>query len=160
MRARLTNLPRPSDWAVARQRARPHSETWPERRRHVVKRAAAITAAVHPRALDAQPVAARRAFRIQTLHRPTGQILHFRWPRKNHSPDGVRESRRRRSSPYGPSNWRDCGAEALGSQEKYTQLVVVGFQICGKCQIRTDLACQRRCLFNESLAGTGEACLR
>jgi hypothetical protein len=99
-----------------------------------MKRVAAIAAAVDPRALDAEPVAARRAFRIQTLHRPTGQILHFRWPRKYYSPGCGREKQAppKRHDCQSAKNWRDCGSGALGSQEKLTQLVVVGFQICGK----------------------------
>ncbi|MGC1945755.1 MAG: hypothetical protein WA664_18555, partial [Candidatus Acidiferrales bacterium] len=57
------------------------------------KRAAAIAAMILRRGLDAQPVAARGTFWIQTLHRPTGQILHFRLPHKNHSPGGGRGKR-------------------------------------------------------------------
>ena len=41
-----------------------------------MQRSAAIAAKVVRRVLHAQPVPARGAFGIQTLHRPTGQILH------------------------------------------------------------------------------------
>jgi len=41
-----------------------------------MKRPAAIAATLLRRALNPQPMAARAALRIQTLHRPTGQILH------------------------------------------------------------------------------------
>jgi hypothetical protein len=76
-------LPPAADWAIARQRAWSHPEAWRERRRDVVKRAAAIAAMVERRTLDAQPVTASRTLRIQTLHRPAWQILHIRLPRKN-----------------------------------------------------------------------------
>ena len=62
--------------AIAREGARPHSESRRERRRHVVKRSAAIAADFLWRILHAQPVSARGTFRSQTLHRPSGQILH------------------------------------------------------------------------------------
>jgi hypothetical protein len=70
------NLPRASHRSMARQRARAHPEAWRKWRRHVVKRSATIAATILRRAFHAQPVAARRTIRIQTLHRPTGQILH------------------------------------------------------------------------------------
>lgn len=41
-----------------------------------MKRSAAIVATLLRRALNPQPMSARAALRIQTLHRPTGQILH------------------------------------------------------------------------------------
>ena len=53
------------------------SEARPERRRHVVKRRAAVAAYILWRALHAQPVTPRGALRIQTLYRPTGKILHL-----------------------------------------------------------------------------------
>ena len=70
-------LARAADWAVAGQGARAHAEARGEGRRHVVKRAAAIAAMIDGSAFDAEPVAARGTFGIQTLHRPTRQILHF-----------------------------------------------------------------------------------
>jgi hypothetical protein len=127
------NLTRASDRAMARQWTRPHSEARRKRRRHVVKRSAAITATILWRAFDAQPVAARRTIRIQTLHRPTGQILH------SFASQNPRSRRRKgeRLPPKRPDlqkrqSWRDCALGALVSQEESIQLVVVLLQTCGK----------------------------
>jgi hypothetical protein len=68
---------RASGRAIARERPGPHPEARPERRRHVVKRRAAVAAYILWRALHAQPVTPRGALRIQTLYRPTGKILHL-----------------------------------------------------------------------------------
>jgi len=62
--------------AIARQRTRAHAKARRERWRHVVERGAAIAANLLRRILHAEPVAARGTFRSQTLHRPSGQILH------------------------------------------------------------------------------------
>jgi len=62
--------------AIARQGARAHAKTRRERRRHVVERRAAVAAHLLWRVLDAEPVAARGTLGSQTLHRPSGQILH------------------------------------------------------------------------------------
>jgi hypothetical protein len=85
------DLPGASDWAMARQRTRPHPEARRQGRRYVVKRSAAIAAMILRRALHAQPVAARRTTRIQTLHRPTGQILHS-FASQTHGPGDGRKS--------------------------------------------------------------------
>jgi hypothetical protein len=74
--ATVPNLARASDWPTAAQRTRPHPEARSQGRRYVVKRSAAIAATILRRAFHAQPVATRRTTRIQTLHGPTGQILH------------------------------------------------------------------------------------
>jgi hypothetical protein len=66
----------PSHRAISGKRPRPHSEARPERGRHVVERRAAHTADLERRRLHPKPVAARGTFRIQTLNRPAGQILH------------------------------------------------------------------------------------
>jgi len=88
---RQLNLARASDWPTARQRTRPHPEARRQGRRYVVKRSAAIAAVILRRALHAQPVAARRTTRIQTLHGPTGQILHS-FASQTHGPGDGRES--------------------------------------------------------------------
>jgi hypothetical protein len=85
------NLARATDWPTAAQRTRPHSEARRQGRRYVVKRSAAIAATILRRACHAQPVAARRTTRIQTLHRPTGQILHS-FASQTHGSGGGRES--------------------------------------------------------------------
>jgi hypothetical protein len=95
---RQLNLARASDWPTARQRTRPHPEARRQGRRYVVKGSAAIAAMILRRALHAQPVAARRTTRIQTLHRPTGQILHS-FASQNHGPGDGRKSECRRSAP-------------------------------------------------------------
>jgi hypothetical protein len=100
------NLARPSDWAMARQRTRPHPEPRRKWRRHVVKRSATIAAMILRRALDAQPVATRRTIRIQTLHRPTGQILHS-FASQTHGP------RRRREEQLPPRAPRTAKAPKL-----------------------------------------------
>jgi hypothetical protein len=92
------NLARASDWPAAGQRTRPHPEARRKGRRHVVKRSAAIAAPILRRALHAQPVAARRTTRVQTLHRPTGQILHS-FASQNPRPRRRKEKRCRRSAP-------------------------------------------------------------
>jgi len=136
-RAKLAKLPRAADRAIARQRARTHAEARRQRRRHVVQRSAAIAAMVQPGALDSEPVPARRALRIQTLHRPTGQILHFRWPRKNHSSGSGREnSAAERPVLLKRQDCGDCEPEALVSQGKCIQLVGVGFQVVKKPNAR------------------------
>src|SRR6266849_8362442 len=62
--------------AVGAQRARVQTQTRAERRRDVVQRSAAIAAAVRTADVDAQPMSAGLAFRIDALHGPSGQILH------------------------------------------------------------------------------------
>jgi hypothetical protein len=62
--------------AIARQRTRAHAKARRERWRHVVERGAAVAADFLRRILHAEPVTARRTFRSQTLHCPSGQILH------------------------------------------------------------------------------------
>jgi len=91
-------LARTSDWPTTRQRTRPHSEARRQRRRYVVKRSAAVAATILRRAFHAQPMAARRTIRIQTLHRPTGQILHS-FASQNPRPRRRKEKRCRRSAP-------------------------------------------------------------
>ncbi len=90
-RSELPNLARASDWPTAAQRTRPHPEARRKRRRYVVKRSAAIAATILRRAFHAQPVAARRTTRIQTLHGPTGQILHS-FASQTHGPGDGRKS--------------------------------------------------------------------
>jgi len=130
---RQLNLARASDWPTARQRTRPHPEARRQGRRYVVKGSAAIAAMILRRALHAQPVAARRTTRIQTLHRPTGQILH------SFASQNPRSRRRKgeRLPPKRPDlqkrqSWRDCALGALVSQGESIQLVVVLLQTCGK----------------------------
>ena len=97
-----------------------------------MKRSAAIAATILRRAFHAQPVAARRTTRIQTLHRPTGQILHS-FASQNHGPDDGRKSvPPKRPDFKNAKNWRDCAPGALVSQDKSIQLVVVLLQSCGK----------------------------
>ena len=62
---------------VTTQRARTHPQARGQRRRYVVQRRAAVAANFHSGRARAQPVASRRAFRIDALHSPTGQVLHF-----------------------------------------------------------------------------------
>jgi hypothetical protein len=95
---RRLNLARASDWPTAAQRTRPHSEARRQGRRHVMKRPAAIAATILRLACHAQPVAARRTTRIQTLHRPTGQILHS-FASQNPRPRRRKGKRYRRSAP-------------------------------------------------------------
>jgi hypothetical protein len=109
------DLPRASDRAIARQRTRPHPEARRKRRRHVVKRSAAIAATILRRAFDAEPVAARRTIRIQTLHRPTGQILHS-FASQTHGLGGGRESDCRQSAPTAKAP-KLAGLCACGSSE-------------------------------------------
>jgi hypothetical protein len=85
------NLARASDGPTAAQRTRPHPEARRQGRRHIVKGSAAIAATILRRAFHAQPVAARRTTRIQTLHGPTGQILHS-FASQTHGPGGGRGS--------------------------------------------------------------------
>jgi len=131
--SRRLNLARASDWPTTGQRTRPHPEARRQRRRYVVKRSAAVAAMILRRALHAQPVAARRTTRIQTLHRPTGQILHS-FASQNHGPGDGRKSECRRSAPTAktPRTGGDCAPEALVSQGKSIQLVVVLLPSCGK----------------------------
>jgi hypothetical protein len=96
--SRRLNLARASDWPTTGQRTRPHPEAWRQGRRYVVKRSAAVAAMILRRALHAQPVAARRTTRIQTLHRPTGQILHS-FASQNHGPGDGRKSDAAESAP-------------------------------------------------------------
>ena len=127
------DLPGASDWAMARQRTRPHPEARRQWRRHVVKWSAAIAATILRRAFHAQPVAARRTTRIQTLHRPTGQILHS-FASQNPRPRRRREERLppRRPVLQKRQNWRDCAPARLVSQGESIQLVVVVLRRCGK----------------------------
>jgi hypothetical protein len=80
-RAQPGKLPRAPRGATRRtvtsQRARTHPQARGQRRRYVVQRRTAIAAEFSSGIHRAQPVASRRAFRINTLHSPTGQILHF-----------------------------------------------------------------------------------
>ena len=56
----------------------------------------------------------------------------------NPRPRRRKGKRSRRSAPYykNAKNWRDCAPEALVSQGKSIQLVVVLLQGCGKCRTR------------------------
>jgi hypothetical protein len=103
--------------AIARQRSRPHAKSRRERRRHVVKRGAAIAADFLRRVLHAKPVAARGTFRSQTLHRPTGQILH---PVASQSAEFLEVEN-------APSNRPDCAPESLVCQAK--KLLLVGVSL-------------------------------
>ena len=85
------NLARATDWPTAAQRTRPHPEARRQGRRHIVKSPAAIAATILRRAFHAQPMASRRTTRIQTLHRPTGQILHS-FASQTHGSGGGRKS--------------------------------------------------------------------
>jgi len=112
---------RATDRPVARQSARPHPKARRKRRRHVVKRSAAVAAALLRLALDAQPMPARRTLRIQTLNRPTRQILH-QLPRKS-QPGGGGNCKCRRGSPYykNPSKLRGlCAGVSCESRKIYT----------------------------------------
>ena len=61
---------------VTAQRARTHPQARGQRRRYVVQRRATIAAKFSTGINRAQPVASRRAFRIDALHSPAWQILH------------------------------------------------------------------------------------
>lgn len=78
--ARFERLPRASGgtsrWTVTAQRAGTHPQARRERRRNIMKRRAAVAAELPIGGAHAQPVAARRALRIDALHSPTWQILH------------------------------------------------------------------------------------
>jgi len=89
--SRRLNLARASDWPTTGQRTRPHPEARRQGRRHIVKSPAAIAATILRRAFHAQPMASRRTTRIQTLHGPTGQILHS-FASQTHGSGGGRES--------------------------------------------------------------------
>src|SRR5260370_32083710 len=91
--------------AVGAQRARVQTETRAERRRDIVQRSAAIAAAVRTADVDAQPMSAGLAFRIDALHGPSGQILHVSPSRQSGQ-----------VSPCGRKSWRDCASEGLVCQ--------------------------------------------
>ena len=80
-KARRRRLPRASRGTprrtVTAQRARTHPHAWGQRRRYVVQRRATVAAEFGAGRAHAQPVASRRAFRIDALHSPTGQVLHY-----------------------------------------------------------------------------------
>jgi hypothetical protein len=131
------NLARATNWPTAAQRTRPHPEARRQGRRHIVKSPAAIAATILRRAFHAQPVAARRTTRIQTLHGPTGQILHS-FASQTHGSGGGRESDAAEAPRCkNATNWRDCAPASLVSQGKSIQLVVVLLQSCGKYVERT-----------------------
>ncbi len=75
-RKRQAELPGPAARPVGAQQVWAHPEARRKRRGHVMERRAAIAAVIIPDAFDAEPVAARRAFRIQALHCPSREILH------------------------------------------------------------------------------------
>ena len=79
-KARLKRLPRASGGTsrrtVTAQRTGTHPQAGSKRRRHIVERCATVAAEFSTGHAHTQPVAARRAFRIDALHSPTGQILH------------------------------------------------------------------------------------
>ena len=62
--------------AIAGQRPRAQTEAWAERRRNILKRRAAIAAALQRGGFDSQPLATGGTFSVQALHSPAGQILH------------------------------------------------------------------------------------
>ena len=62
--------------AVTPQRTWTHPQTRAQRRRNISERRAAIAAEFSPAVGSSQPVAARRALRIDALHSPSWQILH------------------------------------------------------------------------------------
>ena len=66
----------PPHRAVMSQRAGTHPDPRSQRWRHVVKRRATTLAGFLRNILSPQPVAPLHALRIQTLHRPTGHVLH------------------------------------------------------------------------------------
>lgn len=70
------NSAAPSQRTISGQRARAPSEARTNWGRNVLKGRAAIRAAFLRLLLDAKPLATRGTSRIQTLHRPTGEILH------------------------------------------------------------------------------------
>jgi hypothetical protein len=88
---RRLNLARATDWPTAAQRTGSHPEARRQGRRHIVKSPAAIAATILRRAFHAQPMASRRTTRIQTLHGPTGQILHS-FASQTHGSGGGRKS--------------------------------------------------------------------
>ena len=83
---------------MTHERPGPHPEAGRQRRGHVVKRPAATAALLERRTLHAQPVASRRTFRVQTLYRPTGQIVHLFASQKVQAGSG-KGSARHRSPP-------------------------------------------------------------
>jgi hypothetical protein len=119
--SRRLNLARASDWPTTGQRTRPHPEARRQGRRYVVKGSAAVAAMILRRALHAQPVAARRTTRIQTLHRPTGQILHS-FASQNHGPgDGRKSDAAEAPRLQNAKNWRGlCAGGPSESRQIYT----------------------------------------
>jgi hypothetical protein len=63
-------------WAVAAERPGTHPQARAQRRRHVVKRRAAVAAELRSGGAGTQPVAAGLTFRIDALNGPARQILH------------------------------------------------------------------------------------
>src|SRR5579863_9399362 len=68
---------RAARWTVTSQRAGTHPQAWAQRRRNIVERSAAIAAEFSSGVGSPQPVAARRALRINALDGPARQILHL-----------------------------------------------------------------------------------
>jgi hypothetical protein len=125
--------PRTRHRTVTHRRPGAHPKPRRQRRRHAVKRASAMAAALLGRALNPHPMSARAALRIQTLHRPTGQILHrssrvveILWAG---SGKGI-------LTPPDPpvqnhdsfENWRDCAPATIVCQQFCLLLLVVLFR--------------------------------
>jgi hypothetical protein len=93
---RMRTLPHPhcSAWSgrrtIAAERAGSHAKTGSQGRRYAMQRRAAITAVIFGSAIGAEPMPAGAAFRIDTLHRPSRQILHDIPPGPQHRASRVR----------------------------------------------------------------------
>ena len=131
---------RPERWTRC-QRARAHTKSGAERRRHVAQHvAAAGTAAViadRAGGVGAQPVAASFALRIDALDGETGQILHIL-----SSPSGGLRRRQLPQTPYRPKKQNvgaNCGAGALWCQEETPQYMGVRLRMwkCLGCPPRS-----------------------
>jgi hypothetical protein len=101
--------------AVAGHGTGAHAESGHQRRRDAVKRRSALAAAFLGRIAQAQPLAPRRALRIQALDRTARQGMH----RSLRCGTATRQKH--------SVNERNSAPKALVSQEKYLLLVGVRF---------------------------------
>jgi hypothetical protein len=129
---------RPPQRAMIGQRSRPHPEPRRQRRRYVMKRRPATPADFLRRIHGPQPLSPGNTLRVQTLHRPTGQILH-----RPHaslifftSAAGRGDARRQRPVQLvlPRKAGRDCAPDSLVCQGKCTLLVGVSLQSRQNCR--------------------------
>ncbi|MBZ5697174.1 MAG: hypothetical protein LAN18_01355 [Acidobacteriia bacterium] len=82
--ARLRRLPQTPGWttlrAVTAERAGTQPQARAQRRRYIVERRATVATEFCPGGPGTQPVATGLAFRINTLHSPSRQVLHVSPP--------------------------------------------------------------------------------